>query len=173
MQPIDNAQLKQAIVAFSIQGVERFLQANPGLEFYAFAFDCNAEYGEINLCLNTEEDFSTTLERYRTEYPDRYQNAEYVRDLRYNTGDWEHQCFDTLHVFTHEELDAIFRSMPEDDDLSWQRFVEHLLMLFTEALRDFTQTEAYRNIPKTPSFMAFCIDHDEDVDAALERMGGR
>lgn len=171
MTPVDDARLKKAIVEFAVQGVDRFLQAHPGLVFYAFAFDCHAEYAVINLCLNTEEAFSSTLGEYRIRQPDGYQSPEEVRDLRYNTGDWEYQCFDTLHVLSHEELDAAFKSMPEDDYQSWRHFVAHLLAIFAEALRDFTQTEAYRGIPKAPGFIAFCIDHDEDVDAALDRAG--
>ncbi|WP_270994282.1 DUF4303 domain-containing protein [Listeria seeligeri] len=46
------------IVNFAINGVEKFLRENPDLTFYAFAFDCNVEDAEINLCLNTEEAFS-------------------------------------------------------------------------------------------------------------------
>ncbi|MDR2710901.1 MAG: hypothetical protein LBB65_06205 [Burkholderiales bacterium] len=48
---IDYSQLKQIIVDFTVQGVERFLKERPGLEFYAFAFDCNAEYAEIMMTL--------------------------------------------------------------------------------------------------------------------------
>ncbi|WP_267188655.1 DUF4303 domain-containing protein [Listeria seeligeri] len=46
------------IVNFAINGVEKFLRENPDLTFYAFAFACDLEGAEINLCLNTEEAFS-------------------------------------------------------------------------------------------------------------------
>jgi hypothetical protein len=154
--------MKKTIVDFAVLGVERFLQEHPGLEFYAFAFDCNAEYGEVNLCLNTETCFSRTLDDYPREKD--------INRLKYNTGDWEYQCFDTLYVLSDEQLDEIFQSMPEDDYQTWQTFVEHLRTLFTEALWEFTQTPAYQNIPKTQDFMAFCVDHDENIDDAWNRV---
>jgi hypothetical protein len=167
---IDYEKVKQAILNFATQGIEQFLQKHPGCEFYAFAFDCNAEYAEINLCLNTEVNFEKTLEKYKAEYPESYRSAEDVRALKYNTGDWEYQCFDTMYVFNDEELNAIFQAMPEDDYQTWQNFVEHLLVIFTEALKIFTQSVAYQKITKTSDFIAFCVDHDEDFDTALNRM---
>ncbi|MBF2631754.1 DUF4303 domain-containing protein, partial [Listeria seeligeri] len=56
----------QKIVNFAIEGVEKFLQENPELTYYAFAFDCNAEYAEINLCVNTEEAFAEILAYYQS-----------------------------------------------------------------------------------------------------------
>jgi len=170
MTELDRPQLKKTIIEFATRGVQQFLQEHPGLVFYAFAFDCNVEYAEVNLCLNTEADFSKSLNHYQAKHPQDYQSEEDIRDLRFNTGDWGYQCFDTLYVLTEEQLSAIFQAMPEDDYQTWQAFVEGLVMLFTEALKDFTQTEIYKNIPKTTDFIAFCVDHDEDFEDALNRM---
>lgn len=38
-----------------------------------------------------------------------------------------------------------------------------------EILSDFQKTEVFGKIPRTADFVAFCIDHDEDVKEALER----
>jgi hypothetical protein len=170
MSELEYPSLKKTIIEFAVRGVQNFLQEHPSLLFYAVAFDCNAEYAEINLCLNTEENFAKVLNDYQTNYPQKYQNEEDIRGLRYNTGDWAYQCFDTIYVLTDEQLNSIFQAMPDDDYQTWQTFVGDLLILFTEALRDFTQTEAYKSIPKTKDFIAFCIDHDEEVEDALNRM---
>jgi muconolactone delta-isomerase len=170
MNQVDYPRMKQTIVDFAVTGVQKFLQAHPNLEFYAFAFDCNAEYAEINLCLNTEADFAKTLKESQARYPEDYQSEDNIKDLRYNTGDWEYQCFDTLYILTDEQLSEIFQAMPEDDYQTWQKFVGSLVVMFTEALQDFTKTETYKTIPKTQNFMAFCIDHDEDFETALSRM---
>lgn len=163
--------VKHQIIDFAIQGVEKFLKAYPNLEFYAFAFDCNAEYAEVNLCLNTETDFQETLKSYQTgEYLNAYQSEEDINELKFNTGDWEYQCFDTLYVFTDEELDEIFQELPDDDYKSWKEFVNNLLELFTGSLVEFTKTETYRQIPKSKGFIAFCIDHDEDFEEAMKRL---
>ena len=164
--------VKKQIIDFAVQGVENFLKENPNLEFYAFAFDCNAEYAEVNLCLNTESDFQKTLKGYqKVEYLKYYQSEEGIKELKYNTGDWDYQCFETLYVFNDEELDKISQEMPDDDYETWNKFVIELLELFTESLMDFTKTETFSKIPKTEDFIAYCIDHDEDVDTAIERLG--
>ena len=38
-----------------------------------------------------------------------------------------------------------------------------------DILLDFQKTDIFKKIPKTSDFIAFCIDHDEDVKEALER----
>ena len=164
MSDMNEQQLKQAVVDFAVRGVEQFLQEHPGLEFYAFAFDCNAEYGEVNLCLNTEADFEETLRKLQASAKSEsystgdYQSAGEIRGVRYNTGNWEYQCFDTMYAFPDQQ-----------GELS-RKMAKRMLTLFQEALRDFTRTEAYQKIPKTPGFLVYCIDHDEDVDDALRRV---
>ncbi|WP_270993022.1 DUF4303 domain-containing protein [Listeria seeligeri] len=163
------------IVNFAINGVEKFLRENPDLTFYAFAFDCNVEGAEINLCLNTEEAFSETLAFYQSgKYAEQYQTEERKQDLKYNTGDWKYQCFDTFYVLNEEELTAIFNEIypneVEDDYQSWVNFTNELLVEFTKSLIAFSNTETFKNIPKTGDFQFFCIDHEEEVEAAIERI---
>jgi hypothetical protein len=171
----DKEKIKKQIVEFAEKGVEKFLQENPGLKFYAFAFDCNAEYAGVSLCLNTEEDFAGTLKHYQEgEFSKHYQKEEDIKDLKFNTGDWEYQCFDNLEIFSEEELDeianAIYPDKPDDDYEKWGEFVNELLELFTESLIEFAKTETFNKIPKTDDFTFFCIDHDEDFDDAINRL---
>ena len=58
---MNKVKLKSELLEFTEKGVEKFLNENSNLEFYAFAFDCNAEYAEVNLCLNTENEFQKTM----------------------------------------------------------------------------------------------------------------
>jgi len=162
--------IKKQILDFSIQGVEKFLINNPDLVFYAFAFDCNAEYAEINLCFNTEIAFQKTLRHYQAgEYTSDYQSEEDIKYLRYNTGDWAYQCFDTLYVFSEDDLNDILNKLPDDDYKSWNIFTHDLLNIFTESLMEFTKTDVYTKIPKAEDFTVFSIDHDEDLKEAIER----
>ena len=175
----EREKIKSQILDFTIKSVEKFLKENLGLVFYAFAFDCNAEYAEFGLCFNTETSFQETLkdyqkgkfaEYYKTEVSKHYKTEEGIKSLRYNTGDWEFQYLESLNVFSNDELDKIFNQLPDDDYESWKKFVSNLLDLFTESLVEFTKTKTYAKIPKTNDFICFCIDHDEDFDDAIERM---
>jgi len=168
---MNKVKLKNKLLEFTEKGVEKFLNENSNLEFYAFAFDCNAEYAEVNLCLNTESEFQRTLAHYQNgDYSQYYQSDEDVKDLKFNTGDWEYQCFESTNVLSDNELTEIFQSLPEDDYKSWKKFVQELMELFCETLIEFRKTEIYRKIPKTNDFISFCIDHDEDFEPALERL---
>ncbi|HAA5362290.1 TPA_asm: hypothetical protein GF771_10825 [Listeria monocytogenes] len=165
----------QKIVNFAIEGVEKFLQENPELTYYAFAFDCNAEYAEINLCVNTEKAFAETLARYQNgKYSENYQTEEEIQELKYNTGDWKYQCFDTFYVFSEEELTAIFNQIylneVDDDYQAWEVYVNELLVTFTESIIKFSETKTFEKINKTVDFKFFCIDHDEEVADSMTRM---
>ena len=169
---MDKTEIKKQLLDFSINGVENFLNEHSDLEFYSFAYDCNAEYGEVNLCFNTEKDFKKTLESYQTgNYADNYQTEEDIKNLKFNTGDWDYQCFDSINILTEEELEEILGEDPEKDDYkSWNEFIESLNELFCECLLDFSKTETFKKIPKTNNFIAFCTDHDEDFENAIERL---
>ncbi|MCO6507451.1 MAG: DUF4303 domain-containing protein [Snodgrassella sp.] len=94
--------------------------------------------------------------------------------LRYNIGDWEYQCLDTLYVFSEDELNNYFNQLypngVDDDYGAWKAFVNSLFDLFTNQLVEFSKTEIFKKIPKTNDFKFFCIDHDEDIEEAIEHM---
>lgn len=166
-----NDTIKSELLTFTKRAVEKFLDENSENVFYAFAYDCNAEYAGICLCFNTENEFKKTLNYYQNgEFSQYYKSNEQINDLKYNTGDWKYQCFASINIFTDDELTKIFQDFPDDDYKSWQNFVEDLMMLFTETLLDFSKTEIFRKIPKTKDFKFFCIDHDEDFEDVENRM---
>ncbi len=168
---MNKTELKNKLLEFTTNGVEKFLNENTNLEFYAFAFDCNAEYAEVNLCLNTEKEFEKTLMNYQNgEFGHLYKNEEDILSLKFNTGDWSFQCFESTNVLTDEELTEIFESLPEDGYKSWKEFREELMNVFCETLIEFEKTKTYKKILKTNDFISFCIDHDEDFEAAMVRM---
>jgi hypothetical protein len=167
---MNTAALKEKIIAFTVESVEAFLIKYPDLQFYAFAYDCNAEYAEINLSFNTETDFAKTLLTYQQKYPNTYQAQEDIQSLKYNSSDWTYLCFESIYIFSDEELTEIFQSLPEDDYKSWHEFVESLMRLFCECLIDFTKSETFKKIPKTSDFKCICSNHDESVEDTQKRM---
>ncbi len=163
--------VKKALVDFTTKSVQSFLNEHPKLRFYAFAYDCNAEYAGVGICFNTKEAFNETLKHYQEgPYAKHYQAQEDIEDLKFNTGDWEYQCFDTIDLLSDEELTRIYNQLPEDNYVSWNNFLEELMEIFCEALIEFTYTKVYQSIPKTDDFCVFCIDHDEDLSDAKARM---
>jgi len=160
---MDRIAIKKKILDFTINGVEKLLQENPDLEFYAFAYDCMAFYGVINLCFNTEEEFQKSLIYYKGKYPTHYDADKDVLRLKYNTADWVFPMFETLDFFSREEL-TTFQDEENVDEL-----IETLLETFCECLIEFTATATYKKIPKTADFIVFCVDHDETFEDAQKR----
>lgn len=162
--------IKNDIVSFAITETEKFLTEKSGEVFYAFAFDLNAAYGEVNLCFNSEEYFQKTLKYYRNQSDSCiYHSYEEIKNLKYNTGDWEYQCFSTIYPIDETYLEQLYHTSYEDG--SYSHVLTKIIHIFSECLTLFKQTDTYKKIPKTEDFIAFTIDHDEDVEDALMRIG--
>ena len=79
---------KADFVAQISAAVEEFLRAHPRERFYALAFDCNTEYAEFLVGMNTEEAFQKTLMEYHEGGASDHTDASAIEKLRYNPGDW-------------------------------------------------------------------------------------
>ena len=163
----DRDKIKQQLLEFTIQAVEKFLKEHPELKFYAFAYDCFARYAQVGLCFNTIEEFDETLQRYQKGYPEDYQTVEEINEIKYCMGDWEFLGFD---MFYDPLLNDIYDQLPEDDEQSKNEFIESVMILFSEAILEFTQTDTYKAIPKTQDFIAYAMDHDENFTDIIPRM---
>lgn len=154
---------KEELVPLMEKALAAFLDAHQGERYYCFALDCNAAYAEINLCLNTEEAFAGFLRRYR-ESPcaGPSESPQDQLDLRYNTGNWDYQCFETFYALEEERLQALYG---EDEEA----LLRDMMAFNHDLLRRLLATDAFRRIPKTDDFRVLCIDHDEDVAEALDR----
>ena len=155
---------KEEIVAQISADMEIFLNEHPQMEFYALAFDCNTEYAEFLVCMNTEDDFRQTLRDYQEDDKRYCTDAASIKNLRYNPGDWEHTDISEIELFSEDELAAQYQ-----DDI--ERQCAELLQLCDEILAAFRETDVFKRIPKTADFISFCIDHDEDPADALARAG--
>lgn len=65
MKRFDKDVFKQELIEFTLVEVSKFIKNNSELEFYAFAYDYNIEYGQVGLCFNTEAEFKSTLKQYQ------------------------------------------------------------------------------------------------------------
>lgn len=142
--------------------ITSFLSQHEGLLFYCFAFDCNAKYAQILLCLNTEKGFQTALTHYQSGSSKQYYKTDDdIFSLRYNTGDWEYQGFVNYTVLDDEELTKLY-----SDNYDLMR--SEMMKFNYDLLERLCHTEVFDSIPKTEDFTVLCIDHDEDPNEAME-----
>lgn len=120
---------KEEVIALLNCDMEKFLRKHSNLRFYALAFDCNAEYANFLVCMNTTDEFEKTLQWYQKKY-ETYDQEENILDLRYNPGDWEYTDISQVDLFSEEELAAKYQ-----DDIEKQ--CEEIMNFCEDILQDF------------------------------------
>ncbi|VEJ55980.1 DUF4303 domain-containing protein [Pragia fontium] len=152
------------IMLFVKNEVSQFVNAHPGEVFSAFAFDCHIREGvELNLCLTTHSHLNDILHYYQTGARRAYyQSDEGILSLKYNTGDWQYQCFSSMNCV--EDPDYSYFEINEE-----QKY-QYWLSLLAQLMIEFLQTPEYEAIPKYQDFKVLVYDHDEEPENSEVRL---
>ncbi len=135
----------------------------PEIEFYGLCIDCNAEYGDVLLHLNTEKDI-----------------VENNKDDKWDVGDWEY--FDLIDEL--EKDDNFFSKLWEDkkayciDKMSpiedeWdsgENPVEDFMVMISQVANKLKTSDAIAKLNKSSDFRIVAADHDEDIEEGVDRM---
>ncbi|MEC5126637.1 hypothetical protein VSU19_07750 [Verrucomicrobiales bacterium BCK34] len=62
-EPVDWQNVEDVLFRLTVNDISKFAEEHPEVEFYGFAFDCNADYGQAMPCLNTPDFFQLAVER--------------------------------------------------------------------------------------------------------------
>jgi hypothetical protein len=162
--------IERRLLRASKEALQSFASEYSHVSFYGFIFDCNADYGEVLLCLNSEQDLA---ERAKHSYPN-YSQEEIERSLRWNAGDWAYHGFNVEARFarkwekqwaaTQERIQSAYFE-DEDDEVS-----ELFLQSVCRVLIAMERSGAFNCVSRTPGFKALVRDHDEALDDAWERL---
>lgn len=162
---------------FSITKKEivRFAEEHSDEQFYGFFFDCNSAYGEIFLCLNTEQDHAVQLEKYVVKWPDQYAdpNSTARTELRWNPGDWLYQgfesdAFDKAWASKESEVVDLFAS--SEDDEAWHEVAELFMAMVGSVAIRLEDQGAFEPLGRASDFQVMWADHDELWEESLLRM---
>jgi hypothetical protein len=158
--------------------IRRFASSHEDEEFYGFIFDCNADYGEILLCLNTEAELREWSER---NYPT-YSEDERDRLLRWNAGDWKYQGFNSTEPdiekvwqqgWQHIEQQVQDAYLDQADDIDPEDDVTTTFMVSVcMVLIKLERANVFKYLSRTPGFRTLVSDHDESLGDAWERLNG-
>jgi len=173
MRPPGLTLLESALLDLSTSSIASFADEHRGETFYAFGFDCNAEYGDVLLCLNTESDFAKTSLKYIAEWA---YGPEDLAELRKNFGDWQYHGFNceqpswdkTWQPHKDAMEGYIFSEEPSDEDRD--DFIEAFLRMVCRVLVQVERSGALDRVQQDAGFFTQVIDHDENEDEAEARL---
>lgn len=147
------------------EAVYRFAEKYKSIEFYGLCIDCNAEYGDVLLHFNTEEDIEKNN-----------------KEDKWDVGDWEY--FDVIDEL--EKDDGFFNNAwgkhkqncvykmysvesSEGFDCCEAPVEEFMLMMSKIAIR-LKLSPAVGYLRKTRDFKLVAVDHDEEMKDGFLRI---
>lgn len=162
--------LELVLKDLSERSIAQFAAEHPDKAFYGFGFDCNASYGDVLLCVNTEADFAKCWAEYVAKWS--YGPGDFAR-IRRDFGAWEYQGFN-LYQDAWRELWAphqeSVRRYLEDADDDFFVFVEEFLRMVCRVLIRLEQSGALACLHRDDGFFTLVMDHDEDEEEGSQRL---
>lgn len=168
---------EETLYRAAAEQLKLFSNLHAAERFYGFTFDCNADYGDILLCANSEEDLRKTIRDHYSHYDE----AELSR-LRWNAGDWAHQGFfgydDPLSKAWNRQWRE-FKKMVGDSYEEWlygmmadedDEFSDHFMAAVCRTLIRLECGHAFDVLPQAESFCTFVNDHDEADETSWLRL---
>ena len=175
---IDWAAIEARLFELTCAESVRFSCGHTDEEFYSFAFDCNADYGQLLLCLSTKEHLRQEAESCQAKYADSCLNkplADWEAELRWALGDWKYQgdCLgfgsDEFNAGWSECENLIVDSCwidPCDDRKVQLNFLNSACRVALRLEHD----DAFSSLKRTPDFAVYVADHDELEEISWARL---
>lgn len=192
---IDWSKLEDCLYSLCVKEIGKFAQAHGEDTFYGFALDCNSDYGEVFLCLNTSEDLHQRAIHYSTapESPGweaiGRKNAERLgipykpaprkpveeneERLRWSLGDWKYHGFNSNKWHTEWEpfQEAVSDAcMDEEGDSYSSPIHKQFMRAACRVLIRLESAGVFEVLRRTDDFKTWVADHDESDEDSWERL---
>ena len=174
---VDWKSVEDVLFLISAEYLQGFNTFHRKKMFYGFAFDCNADYGQVFVCANTPATLKSQAGKNKTESPDLYgqQSIEDIeKDLRWSLGNWEFQAFttdgfsDAWQPIEHFLVDAI--PWDDDDDHRIQEFRDSFMETACRCMIRLESQGILNAFSRTNDFKTFVADHDESDEDSWSRL---
>ena len=195
---IDWPALEACLFRLSAREIRRFAAAHAAETFYGFMFDCNSEYGQVLLCLNTPESLRDSAVQYATNPPLQEAFDAIRRDIeekigkkifdkrtpksaeenekehRWSPGDWKYQGFNSEDFDRGwDSFESAVLEQCEEEEQDEETFMRPTQVRFMEAacriLLRLERENVFGVLNRTPDFSTLARDHDEDEADARAR----
>jgi hypothetical protein len=171
--------VEDALFLIASEYVRTFSTFHRDKTFYGFAFDCNADYGQIFLCANTRASLSEEARRCKSQSPQLYSHfriEDLEEELRWALGDWEFQAF-TTDGFSDawkpiEEVLVDVIPWDDDDDHRIEDFRTHFMDMACRCMMRLESEGILNALSRTDDFKTFVADHDESEEHSWSRFEG-
>ena len=160
-----NAFENELVAAIETQ-IERFASKHTKETFYGFALDCNAEYGDILLCVNTCDALAKTASQYLKLRPNSTLQSE-IDSLRWALGDWKYQGFNINTRLWSKQYGA---SLAKSDAPIGYEGIEQFMVSACRSLLRVEDSGVFNKLSRTGDFRVACVDHDENIDEGDVRL---
>lgn len=167
---MDWRKVERRLLGASTSALERFAKDHPAESFYGFIFDCNEDYGEVFMCLNTEADLAEHAARSN------YSQRDVEKWLRWNAGDWKYHGFNTEPPCAEAwekawsaTQDAIHSAFLDDEDEE-EDVPEHFLECVCRVLIAMERDGAFDRLTRDPGFKTLVGGHDEPIEDSWRRL---
>jgi hypothetical protein len=143
------ADIENRLYELCASEIRRFAKANSDETFYAFALDCNSEYGDVLLCLNT---------------PDELRRGG--NDVRWSLGDWKYQGFESGEFekawrrYARSVTEACMEE-EEDERTFLKPTQDQFMRTACRVLVRLELTNVFESLRRTDDFKTWVADHDE------------
>lgn len=170
---MDWNEVEEKLYRASVQALHEFAKQHGDEVFYGFVFDCNADYGEVLLALNSERDLAQWARQYHPDYsPDEVESR-----LRWNPGDWKYQGFNTdgdlagqWEKAWGDMQERIHEAYLDESDEECEEIPAVFLESVCRVLLRMEREGAFRCLKLEPHFKTLVTDHDESLEDSWERL---
>ena len=157
----------------SAEAIASFAAAHSTESFYGFAMDCNPDYGEVLLSVNTEVDLAATAARHYAGWSAR----EVEGQLRWGVGDWRYHAFNTEPPCAEAwerawsgTVDQIQEAFGEAEDAEADDMEERFLVSACRVLLALERDGAFDALRRDPGFKTLVAGHDEAIEDSWARL---
>jgi len=180
--------IEQALYQITERELAAFATRHENVRFYGFAFDCNADYGEVLLCLNDEASlkvhaeeskrkparpflpkFDQMREKYGITPKALYEGwgvEKIMEEFRWNPGDWQYQGF--FNCSDDPAWGGVADTIEDEieDDKDREPFLESVCRVLIKLESD----HIFDCLDRTENFRGLVTDHDESIERAWDRL---
>jgi hypothetical protein len=181
---LDWSRIEAALFRLVVAEIKRVAKKYKGEPFYGFAFDCNSDYAEVLLSLNTESGLQErALRAAAPNDPQKKVWADidkklgleikretrspvyYEQKMRWWTGEWKYMCFQSraFEKAWAPYKDAIEAASDEDSEESMDidQIRKDFMAMACRVMVRLENTKILDMLPRTSDFRTWVSDHDE------------